>query len=106
MPAIDEDFSIYYDADDGIAVTAEYTSKRYQHPSSQSIDVNGIFDDEFSSVEGVGTSLPMFEYESDNLPDIARGDKITIPKVGGITYTIRSFQPDGTGSTELILEKV
>lgn len=103
--AITENFDIYYDSDNGLAVEAQYTSKKYGHPSTRSIDVSGLFDNDFLAVEGVATTAPMFECATEKLPDIARGDKITIPKVGGTTYTIINFQPDGTGSTELILEK-
>ena len=98
---ITEEFSIYFNSTDGMAVDATYTSKLFAHPSSQSETVPGIFDNEYIEIEDVSSSRPVFMYESAQITSIARGDKLTI---NSIVYTVRDFQPDGTGSTVLVLE--
>jgi hypothetical protein len=57
--------------------------------------VLGIFDKEYSEPFGqVVSSRPVFLTRAAALPGIAEGQTLTIDAVA---YTIREFQPDGTG---------
>ncbi|WP_299393276.1 head-tail joining protein [Pelagibius sp.] len=70
------------------------------------ITVNGIFDNEFASGlqeddVAVETSQPRFTCASEDVPNIAQGDSLT---VNATIYAVVGVQPDGTGITELLLE--
>ena len=82
-------------------------SAEFKPLSGQSKTVTCIFDDDFESVETSGTiafasSQPRITIPTANLLGVAEGDKITVDTV---TYVIRVVKADGTGMTELMLEK-
>lgn len=69
--------------------------------------VKGIFDAAYTEVDisgsvGFTSTTPRFVCRSCDIVDAADADSITI---GTDVYLIRVVQPDGTGMTELILEK-
>jgi len=99
--AITEDFTIYFNSTDGMAVDATYTAKQYAHDSSQSTTVPGIFDNEYIEINDVSSSRPIFMFESSKITSPVRGDKLTI---NSIVYTVKEIQPDGTGVTTFVLE--
>jgi len=68
--------------------------------------VNGIFDEEYVEVTIGGVSVsgvkPVFNCAVENLPSYGFDTEVVIDSV---TYKIKAWQPDGTGRTDLILEK-
>lgn len=93
------DRAVFFDVDDfGVAAT-------YRRGVTNST-VNGIFDNEFVQVE-VGevpydSTEPVFYCRTADLPaGFTVGDRLTVSTV---PYTIREFQPDGTGVSKLRLE--
>lgn len=68
--------------------------------------VTGIFDDRFKMVDDLGqeveSALPMFFCRTTDVPNVLHGATCT---VNGVTYTIMSVEPDGTGFTRLTLHK-
>lgn len=95
------DRAVFVDIDDfGTAAT-------YTPSGGLAATVNGIFDNEFIEVDaggGVGVALnqPRFHCRTADVSSAAEGDAITI---GGVSYTVRIVQDDGTGMTVLILER-
>lgn len=95
------DRAVFVDIDDfGTAAT-------YTPSGGLAATVNGIFDNEFIEVDaggGVGVALnqPRFHCRTADVSSAAEGDTITI---GGVAYTVRIVQDDGTGMTVLILER-
>jgi hypothetical protein len=96
-----DDRAIFVNVDD-FGVAATYT------PSGGSAStVNGIFDNDFVEVDaggGVAVALqqPRFHCRTADVSSAAEGDALV---VGGVNYTIRIVQDDGTGMTMLVLEK-
>jgi len=89
---------------DDFAVASTYTLA-----AGGNSTINVIFDNEFietdlqSGVE-IATQNPNCQCRSSDLPGGAKaGDSITI---NSINYTVRIIQPDGTGITTMMLEKV
>jgi len=85
-------------ADFGVAAT-------YRRITTDST-VNGIFDNEFVQVEVAevpyDSTEPVFYCRTADLPSgYTVGDRLT---VSSVAYTIREFQPDGTGVSKLRLE--
>jgi hypothetical protein len=76
-------------------------SATYTHGATVAT-IKGIFDDTFQVVEGVESSGPSFLCATADVSAAAHGDTIV---VSGATYYIRGIQPDGTGTTLLILSK-
>jgi len=69
--------------------------------------VRGIFDNEYRPAEfggevGVAGTDPAFTCRTSEINAAVEGETITI---SGVNYTIRDIMPDGTGVTELVLEK-
>jgi hypothetical protein len=69
--------------------------------------VKGIFDSAYTEVDmsgsvGFTSTTPRFVCRSCDIVDAADADSVVIC---GESYLIRVVQPDGTGMTELILEK-
>ncbi len=62
--------------------------------------IYGVFSNEFVLVDGVETRTPTFEAIDSDLTGAAHGVEIII---NGTTYVITSVQPNGEGSTQLIL---
>lgn len=99
--SITEDFSIYFDTKTGMAESIKYTLEEFAHVSSKSVDLDCIFDKEYLSKWGIGGKTPMVSCDESDLPsDYAPGDKI---RRGTIDYTVKEFEPDGTGFMILIL---
>lgn len=98
--AIEEDFSIFFDTD-GFAVPFTFTPQVGTPETAV-----GIFDDAYSAATGgevtVASTQPQLIYETATL-DVTPiyGDAIT---VNGTAYTVVGIQPDGTGTTTLMLE--
>lgn len=77
------------------------------HPSSRTLEVDGIFGDAFVEVGGVETVRPMFRCSTEVLEDVT-GVHNALVYVNGVTttlYKVKGVQPDGRGFTELLLEK-
>jgi hypothetical protein len=78
----------------------------YTH-NGDSSEIKGILDNEFEEVE-IGGSVPFamqrprFHCRTNDVIDAVNGDTLVI---GGITYYVRVVMPDGTGMTEIQLEK-
>jgi hypothetical protein len=70
--------------------------------------LEGIFDNSYSAVDsGMGSvtfadSNPTFTGRTVDFTEIKYGDKL---EIGTVTWIIREIMPDGTGVTELTLEK-
>jgi hypothetical protein len=97
--AFTEDFSVFFDTD-GFASEFTYTPK-----IGAEITVNGIFDQAFYEVSGgevgIAGNQPRIVYETLKIPSPLYGDGI---RIDGKYYTIVGIQPDGVGTTTLILE--
>lgn len=98
--AFTEDFSVFFDTD-GFA--SEFT---YYPNVGAEITVNGIFDQAFYEVSGgevgIAGNQPRIVCETAKIPSPVYGEKV---KIDGNVFTIVGIQPDGTGTTTLILEE-
>jgi len=79
----------------------------YTPQGGQATQINGIFDNEYALIDagggvGVASREPKFQTETINVPNAADGDTLV---VNSITYKVRVVEPDGTGTTTLMLEK-
>lgn len=93
--AFAEDLDVYFDTDDGFAVSATFGA---------SSTADGIFSNEFIEIGGVGTTAPTFTTRTTSVSTLAINAQIT---VNGTAYYCREKRPDETGSvTVLILEQV
>lgn len=95
------ELAIFFEADD-FAVAATYTPV-----GGASSTVNGIFDNEFFEADAggfvaVATQQPRFVCKTSDVASAAEGDALI---VNAVNYTIRIVQPDGTGTTTLVLEE-
>lgn len=75
--------------------------------SSSHKTVRGVFDNDYESVNAGGTmdfaiTRPRFYCRSADVLDVTEGDDL---EVGDVAYKIRVIMPDGTGMTEMMLEK-
>tara|TARA_R100000278_G_scaffold113608_1_gene91805 strand:- start:3221 stop:3532 length:312 start_codon:yes stop_codon:yes gene_type:complete len=95
------DRAIFVDVDDfGSAGT-------YTPSGGSASTINGIFDNDFIEVDAGGAvavalQQPRFHCRTADVSSAAEGDALV---VGGVNYTIRIVQDDGTGMTMLVLEK-
>jgi len=98
---ITSDLSLLIDTED-FAVEGSYSNAAdaATHPTNAST-VNGIFDEKYVEVNGMGAVRPTFTCATSDVSDAGDGAKVTI---SGVVYTVRSPQPDGTGVTMLVLE--
>jgi hypothetical protein len=90
-----ENMSIYFDTSFG-AETAQV----------KGVDVDGIFDEQYvdvlvGSIPVVGVK-PTFQAASSDLVGVVKGDSVVVRSAN---YQVVTPQPDGTGSTMLILER-
>lgn len=91
------------DIDYGFAIAATHINE-YGIEST----VNGIFDNQyFAANSGMGSvafaeSNPIFTGETADFTDIRYGDRL---EINSVTWIIREIMPDGTGFTELTLER-
>ena len=89
--AIVENFPSFL-ADFGVAATVD------------GVAVTGIFDNDYGDPLGlVAGSRPVLQVIASAVPSVDLGDAVTI---GALSYTVAEIQPDGTGMTRLVLEKV
>ena len=96
----DTERAVFFSADD-FGSAATYT------PSGGSAStINGIFDKDYALAAigdgvGVGSNDPRFICRTSDVSSAANGDAIV---VGGVTYTVRNVEDDGTGITTMVLE--
>lgn len=64
--------------------------------------VDGIFTNEFVTVDFVESKKPTFNCKSSAVAGIAHGANVVA--ADSTTYKVRGIQPDGTGMVKLILE--
>jgi len=100
MPVETADDRLYMLADFGEAVT-------YTPTGGAESSVTAIFDNGYEAVDaGGGVSFamqqPRLTCRTSDVPNAAEGDAVV---VGGVSYKIAIVMPDGTGITELMLEK-
>jgi hypothetical protein len=67
------------------------------------VSVRGIFDNGFSNQFSVDGVQPTLMVKSTDAASTVRGHAVVIDTV---SYTVQGIEPDGTGMTRLILEKV
>ena len=94
-----EDLAEFFDVDEH-AQAASYTPSG---GSASSISV--IFRNEFYLEDagvGVETTQPVITVQTSKVPGIAHGDVI---EISGINYNVIGIRPDGTGISEIALEK-
>lgn len=87
--------------DFGVAAT-------YTPAGGSATTVNGIFDHAAAEADAGGSvsvivEQPRFVCATSSLPSVAEGDAIVIEAV---SYVVRVVFDDGTGTTQLFLEKV
>lgn len=75
--------------------------------SSSHRTVKGVFDNEYEAVNAGGSmdfaiTRPRFYCRSADVAEVSEGDDLEIE---GVAYKIRVIMPDGTGMTEMMLEK-
>lgn len=75
--------------------------------NGQAVKVKGIFDNDFIEVDtggNVGFALlqPRFLCKTSDVSAVAEDAKVVI---SDLTYKVKIVKPDGTGMTELVLEK-
>jgi len=80
---------------------------RYKASGSGARTLLGIYDNAYEAVDAGGTvefalQQPRFTCRTADVDDVAEGDTLTIDGQG---YVVRVVMPDGTGVTELMLEK-
>jgi len=95
-----DDRAIFLSVDD-FGVSATYTH------AAVSKTISGIFDNDFVEVDAGGTipfamQQPRFLTRTSDVSAAVEDDTLVI---SGVTYKIKVVQPDGTGMTNLILEK-
>jgi hypothetical protein len=95
-----DDRAIFVSVDD-FGVSAIFTR------GSTTKTISGIFDNEFIEVDAGGgvpfaMQQPKFMVRSSDVVGVVEDDTLVISSV---TYKIKVVQPDGTGMTNLILEK-
>lgn len=66
------------------------------------VALTGIFDAAYADALGIGGSAPVLTIDTDATTP-AYGAAVT---VAGVSYTVAEIQPDGTGMTRLLLERV
>jgi len=89
--------------DDGFGVSASHINE-YGVEST----LTGIFDNQYfaadTGISGVAfaESNPTFLGRTEDFTDIRYGDRL---EIGAVVWVIREIMPDGTGFTELTLER-
>ena len=85
---------------------AHGTSLTYTPSGGSASTIKGIINDEFQLVDvgevGVESSMPVLTVRSSDVSGIAQGDDFTIDSVN---YKSKIIRPDGTGITEIVLQK-
>lgn len=88
--------------------TAEYTPEGYPHTSSKTRTIDGVHNKDYVEDGGIMSSQPNFRCASADVADVTSGAKLTTNNEHGVAteYIIRGYEPDGTGTTYLLLEIV
>lgn len=86
---------------------AVITDPAYPHPSSKSLTIDGILEDEYEEVNGYETTRPMFRCNLADIEDIdtIRGANIHIVGAETVLYKVRGHRVDGHGFAFLKLEE-
>lgn len=98
------DRATFLSADD-FGVTATFT-----HSGGSATAVIGIFDNDYLDLEvegevGIASRSPRFVCRTSDLDDAGGANDGDSLVVSGVTYKVRIVKPDGTGMTEMKLEK-
>jgi len=96
----DTERAIFFDTSD-FGISATYTPD-----GGSAATVSGILDKDFALADlgggvGVASADPRFVCRTSDVASAAGGDTLV---AGGITYTVRAVEDDGTGVTVLVLE--
>jgi len=95
----DTDLAEFYSTD------VSGTAGTYTASGASAVTINGIFGNIYFDISGGETTIEgkraTFNCMTSDVSAAAHGDTLA---VSGTTYTVRGVQPDGTGSTTLILE--
>jgi hypothetical protein len=80
---------------------------QYKTQNAGTDTITAIFDNGYQSVDAGGNvafamQQPQLTCKTSDIPNASEGDTVVI---SGTTYTVRVVMPDGTGITELMLEK-
>ena len=86
--------------------SAHGSSVTYTPSGGSASTINGILNNEYELVDvgdvGVENQVPILTVKSSDVPTIAQGDTFVIDST---TYKSVIVRPDGTGITEIVLEK-
>ena len=91
---------------------ATFTPKAFAHPSVNSVTLRGMFDKEYTDINGVLESYPTFFTKTSDVAAVAVDDNFTIDtavldtSLDGQNYKVKEFQHNGNNTTLLILERV
>jgi len=94
-------------ADDRLFMLQDFGSDIAYTSNGNTVTIKGILDNEFEEVE-LGGSVPFalqkprLHCRTSDVINAANGDTMIIE---GVTYYVRVVMPDGTGMTEIQLEK-
>jgi hypothetical protein len=95
-------------ADDRLVMLADFgVTATYTPVGGQAASVVGIFDNAYEAVDAGGNvpvalTQPHFTCRTADVPNAADGDALV---VSGVSYIIRVVMQDGTGISDLLLEK-
>lgn len=95
-------------ADDRLAMLADFgETATYTPVGGSAVSITGIFDNAYEAVNAGGTvpvaiTQPHFVCRTADVPSADDGDSIVIRSV---TYIVRVVMSDGTGITDLMLER-
>ena len=94
------DLNAYFDTD------AHGSTVTYTPSGGSASTINGILNNEFELVDigdvGVESNIPILTVKTSDVSSVAQGDTFVIDSV---TYKSVIIRPDGTGITEIVLEK-
>jgi len=94
------DLASFFDTD------AHGTSLSFTPDGGSTSTINGIFNNEYELIDvgenGVESTVPILTVRSSDVPGLVQGDSFVIDSV---TYKSVIVRPDGTGITEIQLEK-
>ena len=93
MSALVEDLSVFFSGEFSETVEIE------------GVEVDGIFEEGFASVDSIDGSSPVFSTATTSLPAVANGSSLVRTETG-VSYTIREIEDSGDGVTLLRLYKV
>jgi hypothetical protein len=100
--AFEEDMSVFF-ADFGHTIWI--TPENNPHPSTKTIEVIAIIDDEYVEVNGIECVMPVLTGSLADLSSVERDAQVT-DRDKSIDYMVKGFQPESEGAVKLILERV